>query len=197
MRRITYTVIARGKGFLASLTVSPRPGVGNRAIAYSKRGIAVVQALSSRELASKALRRAEALGPRRAIEVILKDPKAGYRQALVVTLDGRWAAFTGMGTVPEKGHKRRANLYCTGNGLKRGTLDALCSVKSDDPLEAVLLAALEAESAGGNLWPSRSASLVIVGPTALKLDVYSSDDPVFDIMTKVKRLSALTPSLLY
>ena len=176
--------------------MSPRPGVGSRAVAFSKRGVAVVQALSSRELAVQALRAMERLGPQKAVEeVILKDPKASYRQAVLVTLKGEWAAFTGMATAPEKGHTSKANLICVGNGLRRGVLYSLCSTHERDPMIAVLSAALKAEERGGNLWPSRSASLVVLGKRHLKIDIFDSDDPVFDIMRKVRRLKSV--SLLY
>ena len=181
-----------------SLTVSPRPGVGSRAIAFTADGIAVVQALSSRKLAFKILRLARSLGFERAVsEVMVSDPKGSYRQAIAVGMSGGWGAFTGFGTAPEKGHKREGNLFCAGNGLKRGVLRAMCSIREPDPLKAVFLAALEAESAGGNLWSSRSASLVILGKGAIKLDVHSSDDPVFDMMTKARRVLARPPSPLY
>ena len=181
---------------LASLTVSPRPGVGSRSIAFSRKGIAVVQALSSRELATRSLRAMERFGPQKALEeVILKDAKAGYRQAVLASVSGEWSAFTGMGVAPEKGHVSRGQLICAGNGLKRGVLRALCSVREKNPIIAVLSSALRGEEAGGNLWPSRSASLVIVGERALKVDVFSSEDPVFDIMRKIRRLKNF--SLLY
>ena len=172
--------------------------MGNRAVAFTADGIAVVQALSSHKLAFQILSTAKRLGFEKAVqEVMLSDPKAGYRQALAVSIDGDWGAFTGFGTAPEKGHVKRGNLFCAGNGLKRGTLKALCSVQEEDPLKAVFLAALEAESKGGNLWPSTSASLVILGKSVVKYDIYSSDDPVFDMMVKARKVIASPPSPLY
>jgi hypothetical protein len=74
---------------------------------------------------------------------------------------------------------------------------ALCSVKESDPLRAVIFAALEAERRGGNLWRSKSASLVLIGRKTLKLDVRFSEDPVFEMLTKVRRFLLAPSSPLY
>nr|WP_257720673.1 DUF1028 domain-containing protein [Ignicoccus islandicus] len=159
--------------------------MAQRAVAYSKYGIAIVQGLSSRGLAEKIAFKL-VNGPEEAItEVLLSDKKAPYRQALAISVDGDWYAFTGFGTVEEKGHGKCGNVVYAGNGLKSGSLKLACSA-DEDPVFSVLQAALKIERRG-NLWPSRSASLLIWNNGEAKLfSVNLSEDPLFELITKAR-----------
>ena len=178
---MTYTVVARKGSEVASLTVSPTPGVGKRAIWWGPKGIAVVQALSSKELARRAYELLD--DPEEALGIILNDPMAGYRQAILVPRRGKVQAFTGAGTLGAKGfvkaRKGGLELYCIGNGLAspRALLEA-CRAGSGDPLRAVFDMAFAAEAAGGNATGSRSAALVYLGPFELFHEVEASPEPV-------------------
>jgi len=192
---VTYTVVARRGEELASITVSPSPGVGSRAVWFGPKGIAVVQALSSKELARRAY---ELLGsPEEAIGVVLRDPMAGYRQALLVPRRGEVQSFTGAGVLGAKGFLKRKvgdlELYCAGNGLASGrVLFDACTASSRDPLRAVFDMAYAAEEAGGNATGSKSAALVYLGSFELFHEVPLSPDPVKSLWAS---LAAPTPLL--
>jgi uncharacterized Ntn-hydrolase superfamily protein len=192
---MTYTVVARRGRELASLTVSPSPGVGKRAVWFGPKGVAVVQALSSRELARRAYELLDE--PETALEVVLRDPMAGYRQALLVPREGEVQAFTGAGTVGAKGFVKarvgETELYCIGNGLASArVLIEACSVREEDPLKAVFDMAFAAEAAGGNATGSKSAALVYLGSFELFHEVEASPDPVKSLWSS---LVAPTPLL--
>ena len=166
--------------------MSPRPYISHRAIAHSRHGVAIVQGLSSRALAREIAFKL-ANGPEKAIEdVLLKDKKAAYRQAVAISGKGEWYAFTGLGTAEEKGHGQCGSVVYAGNGLKEGSLRTVCSWEGD-PLFSVLRAALAVERKG-NLWPSKSAALVIWSRgKARVLSVNYSDDPLFEVLVRVRR----------
>ncbi len=151
-------MVARNGKTLVSVTVSPRPFVWRRVVAWGEEGIAVVQALSSRELAKKLLRSKDPL------QTILEDPAATYRQALLVRRDGKYFHFTGMGTLEAKGFVKRNDNYCIGNGLlSKEVLINACKASSRDPLKRALEMVKRAEDVGGNAPGARSVALVYVG----------------------------------
>ena len=129
-----------------------------RALAWGEEGIAVVQALSSKELAKRLLKSEDPL------QTILEDPAATYRQALMVKRDGKYFHFTGMGTLEAKGFVKRKDNYCIGNGLlsKEVLMDA-CKASSKDPLKRALEMVKRAEDMGGNAPGARSVALVYIG----------------------------------
>ncbi len=185
---MTYAVAARKGKEIAVMVVSPRPRIAERAVAWGPKGVVVVQALSSKELAEKAYAMLEE--PEKALEAILNDPLAGYRQALLLPRRGEVQAFTGMGTVPAKGFVKgrigRTELYCIGNGLtsSRVLLEA-CKAGDEEPLRAVFDMALAAEEVGGNATGSRSAVLVYLGSFELFERVDESLNPVKEMLERV------------
>ena len=162
--------MTRDETTIVSITVSPRPSVWKRAIAWDKSGIAVVQALSSKTLAKLLLRSED---PE---EVILKDPAASYRQALLLRRDGSYFHFTGLGTLEAKGFVKRGNNYCIGNGLvSREVLREACKAKAKDPLRRALEMVKRAEDFGGNAPGASSVALVYLGLTSFTVFVNTNE----------------------
>lgn len=155
----------------------------------------MVQGYSSRELAKAAYERID--DPEEALEVVLNDPLAGYRQAIVVPREGEVQSFTGVGTLPAKGFVKRRlgelELYCIGNGLANAkVLTSSCSTSSNDVLKAVFEVARVAEAYGGNRPGSKSAALVYLGNFSFFEEVLKSESPVHRLWAEL-----VAPTPLY
>ena len=185
MRKTTYTVVAREGKTLVSVTVSPRPFVWKRVLAWDKSGIAIVQALSSKELAMRLLKSRDPL------ETILKDPAATYRQALLVKRNGKHFHFTGLGTLEAKGFIKRKDNYCIGNGLlSTEVLRNACKASSRDPLVRALEMVKRAEDYGGNAPGARSAALVYLGNTSFTVFI-NTNEPYESLKAELLGLAPL------
>ena len=124
-------------------------------VSYGPRGLALLEAGATADLAVEAL--------------VGSDPLADRRQLGIVDATGRVAAHTGSGCSDWAGDLAGDGFSCQGNILVSGaTLDAMAATMADRldlPLPERLVAALAAgQAAGGDARGQESAGLLVVRP---------------------------------
>ena len=167
---MTYSIISRdgASGELGVAVQSRAFGVGLCAWARPGVGAIATQAFTERSYGPLGLERlAAGESPQEALAELLEaDEQRDFRQVAFLSADGRTAAHTGAGCIPDCGHVAHDGVSAQGNMLASPAVwhaAADTFAGTEGTLAERLLAALDAaEEAGGDFRGRESAALLVV-----------------------------------
>ena len=167
---MTYSIISRdgASGELGVAVQSRAFGVGLCAWARPGIGAIATQAFTERSYGPLGLERlAAGESPQEALAELLEaDEQRDFRQVAFLSADGRTAAHTGAGCIPDCGHVAHDGVSAQGNMLASPAVwhaAADTFAGTEGTLAERLLAALDAaEEAGGDFRGRESAALLVV-----------------------------------
>ncbi|MYF60147.1 MAG: DUF1028 domain-containing protein [Gammaproteobacteria bacterium] len=171
----TYSIIARdpGTGELGMGVQSKAFAAGNRAM-HAKGGVAVIahQASANPMYGAIGIDLIErGYSPQEALDMMVaSDEGRDRRQVAILDMQGRTAAWSGIGASDWKGH-RCGRDYCAQGNILAGpeVVDAMAASieSSTGPLAERLMDALDAaEAAGGDARGKQSGAILVVAPRA-------------------------------
>jgi uncharacterized Ntn-hydrolase superfamily protein len=193
---VTYSIVARdpATGEMGVAVQSHWFSVGS-VVSWAEAGVGAVatQSIAEKAYGLRLLERMSAgESPREALDALLADdPAARVRQVAAVDVQGRVAAHTGEGCIPDAGHLEGEGFSVQANIMASpevwpamaGAFEA-----TEGPLSGRLLAALDAaEAAGGDLRGRQSAAMLMVpvegDPWETVVDVRAEDhaDPLGEL----------------
>jgi uncharacterized Ntn-hydrolase superfamily protein len=187
---VTYSLVARdaSTGELGVAVQSHWFSVGS-IVSWAEAGVGAVatQSVAERAYGPRLLElMAAGANPPDALEGLLaEDSSARVRQVACVAADGRVAAHTGDGCIPDAGHVEGDGFSAQANMMRSPEVwpqMAAAFEVAEGPLARRLITALDAgEAAGGDMRGRQSAALVVVPaagePWRKLVDLRVEDDP--------------------